>query len=302
MRHLIWIMAFAGCSVDSSYIEGFSPPDPAAGHTRMIAPPISGIAPGTDVTYCQWLAEPSDVERQIVNMEGYQSHGGHHLVLYATTVHEPVGTSRTCTDNDMLSISFVGAAGGEGNKNTAKLPDGFAYALPPGMSLMANTHYYNATDETFDGQSVADVKFGDPARPVATVGFLSVIWAGFSIPGDSASYTSEASCTAPKDFSFIMWGNHMHEHGVSIFSEVIRPDNSIVSMAHNAPWSPEQSFNIPWVRWEPATPMVVNAGDRFRVSCTWSNTTGADIRFPREMCVASGFALESGPQTICHAR
>src|SRR5215510_1848689 len=105
MMRVFWILAIAACSVDERYVEGFSPPDPAPGHTRMIAPTIHAIAPGVDQAYCQWLAEPSDVDRQIVDMQGYQSRGGHHMVLYATTVHEPVGTSRICTDDDMLSIT-----------------------------------------------------------------------------------------------------------------------------------------------------------------------------------------------------
>jgi hypothetical protein len=268
----------------------------------MVAPTVPDIAPGADQTYCQWLAEPSDVERQIVNMGGYQSRGGHHLVLYATTVHEPVGTSRICTDNDMLAITFVGAIGGEGtDAGTAELPEGFAFGIPKGMSLMANTHYFNASDEPIDGQSVADVEFGDPEHPLSTVGFFSVVWTGFSVPAGGSYYTSDAYCTATKQFSFIMWGNHMHESGSSIFSEVMRPDNSIASMARDDTWTPEQAFKTPLSRWDVATPMVVNPGDRFHVSCTWRNTTATDLVFPREMCLAFGFTLEAMPQTTCRA-
>jgi hypothetical protein len=303
MTRVIWILAIAGCSVSDRYVDGFSPPDPAPGHTRLIAPTIPSIAPGADQTYCQWLAEPSDVDRQIVDMQGYQSRGGHHLVLYATTVVEPVGTSRICTDEDMLSITFVGAIGGEGNDvGKADLPEGLAFGVPKGLALMANTHYFNATDETFDGQSVADVKFGDPAHPLSTVGFVSVVWNGFAVPNDGKYYTSDASCTADKQFSFIMWANHMHETGTSVFSEVMRTDGSVVSMARDDSWSPEQAFNSPFSRWGVATPMVVNPGDQFHVSCTWLNTTGGKLVFPREMCIGFGFTLEAMPQTICLAK
>jgi hypothetical protein len=269
----------------------------------MVAPPVLGIAPGSDQTYCQWLADPSDVDRQIVDVEGYQSPGGHHLVLYATTVHETVGTSRLCTQEDMLSISFVGAVGGEGNTSSAvKLPAGLAFDLPKGMSLMANAHYLNATDAPFDGQSVADVRFGDPEHPLAPVGFLAVTWAGFKIPPGPSDYTSEASCTATRKLSFFMWTNHMHEYGRSMFSELVRQDSTVVSMSRDTSWSPEQAFNAPWVRWDPAAPLVVNPGDQFHVSCTWHNTTDAAIATPREMCIASGFTLEAMPQAICLAK
>jgi hypothetical protein len=302
MRHMIWIIALAGCSIDETYIDGFSPPSPSPGHTRMVAPPVHDLAPGDDVTYCQWLTEPAEVARQLVNVEGHQSHGGHHLVLYATTVHEPVGTSRICTDEDMVSITFVGAVGGEGNTSAVQLPPGYAFELPQGMALMANTHYFNASDNMLDAQSVADVQFGDPARPLAPVGFLAVSWNRFKIPAERADYTSEASCTATRTLSFILWTNHMHEIGASMYSEVIRQDGSVVPLANDPMWSPEQAFNAPWVKWDPASAMVVNAGDRFHVSCTWRNTTGVEVTVPREMCVASGFTLEAMPQSICAAQ
>ena len=198
MSRVFWILVLAACSADSSaYVAGFSPPPPTPGHTRMIAPPVPDIAPGKDVTYCQWMADASDVSRQIANVEGYQSHGGHHLVLYATTVREPVGTSRVCTDQDMLSITFVGAVGGEGTSGPgAKLPAGLAFEVPPGMALMANTHYLNATDDAFDGQSVVDVKFADPAHPLPSVGFFVVNWASFMIPHGTPEVTSDGWCTA----------------------------------------------------------------------------------------------------------
>jgi hypothetical protein len=202
----------------------------------------------------------------------------------------------------MLAITFVGAIGGEGtDAGTAKLPEGLAFGVPKGMSLMANTHYFNASDQVLDGQSVADVKFGDPEHPLGTVGFFSVIWAGFTVPTGGAYYTSDASCTATKQFSFIMWANHMHESGTSVFSEVIRADNTRVSMRRDDTWAPEQAFNTPFSRWDVATPMVVNPGDQFHVSCTWRNTTPADLIFPREMCIALGFTLEAMPQTNCLA-
>jgi hypothetical protein len=268
----------------------------------MITPPILDIAPGKDVTYCQWLADASDVTQQIANVEGFQSHGGHHLILYATSVHEPVGTSRICNDQDMLSITFVGAVGGEGTSGpAAKLPPGLAFEVPPGMALMANTHYLNATDDMFDGQSVVDVKFGDPAHPLPSVGFFVVSWAQFMIPHGTPELTSDGWCTATRDLRFIMWANHMHEYGTSVFSEVERTDGSMVTMARDDTWRPEQAFAAPWVRWDPAAPMVVKSGERFHVSCTWSNMTNADVGFPREMCVGTGFTLDAMPQMVCRA-
>jgi hypothetical protein len=127
-----------------------------------------------------------------------------------------------------------------------------------------------------------------------------VNWEGFNItPGPD--YTTDAWCTAKTKLSFFMWGNHMHEWGKAETSELIRADNSVVPMAKDMGWSPEQTFNTPWVQWDPSAPMVVNAGDRFHLTCTYHNDTDAAIMFPREMCVGSGFVLEAMPQAICDA-
>jgi len=302
MKRLILMITVAGCSTDHPFVDGFSPPGAPSGYTRFIAPAVHDIAPGDDLNNCQWLAEPSDVDRQVVDMKGFQSRGGHHFTLYATKIKEKIGTTRICTQEDMLSITFLGAIGGEGNgSNVVTLPEGLAFTLPKNTALMGNAHYLNATDEVFDAQSVVDVKFGDPEHPLKPVGFIAVNWAGFKIPPGPSDYTSEAYCTATQKLSFFMWGNHLHEYGKSIFSEVVRQDGTVVPMANDMGWSPEQTFNAPWVKWDPATPMIVNPGDRFHISCTWHNTTSAEIDFPREMCVSTGFVLEAMPQSICAA-
>src|SRR5947209_6103408 len=103
-------LALASCT-DSpavSYIKGFSPPPAGQGYTRFVTPTVTGLAPGDNVMYCQWIAAPSDHDRQVVDTLGFQSAGGHHVALYATSEVEPVGTSRPCTTRDMLTVSFVG--------------------------------------------------------------------------------------------------------------------------------------------------------------------------------------------------
>jgi hypothetical protein len=303
MRYVIGIFVLAACSTDDALVAGFTPPPAPAGYTRMVAPAVHDIQPGDDLNNCQWLADPSDDDRQVVDMKGFQSLGGHHFTLYATKIHEKVGTTRICTQEDMLAITFLGAVGGEGNgSNVVHLPDGLAFDLPKGTSLMANAHYINATDNVIDAQSVVDVKFGDPAHPLAPVGFIAVDWEGFKIPATNTNFVSDAKCTASQKLSFFMWGNHLHEYGVEIASEIIRSDGTVVPRAHDMGRSPEQTFNTPWVKWDPSTPMVVNPGDQFHVTCTWKNTTTAEIDFPREMCVATGFVLEAMPQSVCEAQ
>lgn len=296
----------AGCSStpaqSTQYVDGFAPPAAPAGYKRYVAPAVKTIMPGDDLNLCQWLEPPSDVDRLVVDTRGFQSIGGHHFTLYATKIQESVGTSRICTQDDMLNISFLGAIGGEGNgSNAVQLPDGLAFSLPAGMALMGNAHYINATPRIIDVQSVVDVKVADPGAALRAVGFIAVNWAGFSIPPQTQGYASDAKCTATTKLSFFMWGNHLHEYGSAETSELLRSDGSVVPMASDSGWTSEQTFNTPWVKWDPAAPFVVNPGDQFHLHCVWNNGTDQAIGFPREMCVGSGFVLEAMPQAVCDA-
>lgn len=297
------VLFLIGCGSSESdplYVTGFDPPPVADGYTRFVAPAITDVKPGDDLNLCQWLADPVDTDRMVVDVGGFQSRGGHHFTLYATKIKEKIGTSRICTQEDMLSVSFVGAIGGEGNgSNVVKLPPGLAFTLPKGMALMGNAHYINAGVASLDTQSVVDMKLASPDESLKPVGFYVLNQTSFQIPAGGTSYSSEMYCTAKQKLSLFMWGNHMHEHGVSEYSEVIRPDGTTVRMATDKNWTQENTFNTPWAHWAAEMPLIIQPGDKFHWSCTWTNNTDKMIGFPSEMCVASGFTLEALEQTEC---
>jgi hypothetical protein len=302
MKKLFLVALIASCTSaadEPSYIAGFTPPAPQTGYTRYVTPTIDHINPGDNVMYCQWVAAPQDSDVQVIGTLGYQSQGGHHVALYATSSIEDVGTSRPCNTRDMLTVTFVGAVGAEGIA-AAKLPDGMAFTIPKGFALMTNTHYINASDQVLDGQSVIDVKYADPSDHYQSAGQVAVNNDMFSIP-PGTDYSFDGYCTATTQSSFFMWGNHMHEWGSHTFSEIIHPDGSKTMLAEDDHWSSDLTFNPNWTRWDVATPLVVNAGDVFHVQCDWNNTTGNTLTFPDEMCVSTGFTLEQMPMSICEA-
>ncbi len=311
MRHVFILVAVVGCgksftepvsSADAgdTFVDGFSPPAVTDGFERYITPIISNVAPGADLNYCQWVADPDTVDRQVVDFKHYQSLGGHHEVLYATTKIAPIGTTEICSVQDMLNVNFLG--GGEGTVTSAvDLPGGYAFALPAGSGLMVNAHYLNSTDQALNVQSVADVKFGDPANPLKPAGFVAVNYDEFMIPANSV-HTEDAYCTAPRDLSFFLWGNHMHQWGMAETTELIHAADGTHTMMENSPsWSAELTYNTPWINYGVTTPFIVKAGDTFHLSCTWNNNTDSPILFPTEMCVGTGFTLEAMPQAVCEA-
>lgn len=292
----------AGCSDPGpSYVTGFSPPSVQPSYTRFVTPAIKGIAPGSDVEYCQWVAAASDTDQDVLDITGLQSKTGHHAVLYATTEKDfPVGETHVCTEDDMLTISFVGAIGGEGTGgSSAKLPDGLFFRLPKGRALMVNTHWLNATQDTVDGQAVIDVQFAaaSDARKIADL--FANNGDTFKLTPNGATTDYDVNCVLKQDMQFAMNTNHMHEHGISAYSEIVHPDGSKDMVVLDDTWGGDQQFNPKYHRFGVETPLVAHAGDTYHTHCQWRNDTTAPIGFPREMCAGVGFYFPSQGQIAC---
>lgn len=291
-----------GCATNSGpdYIPGFNPPAVDSGYTRFVTPTVTNIAPGADVEYCQWIAGPSDTDRDVLDVKGLQSKTGHHAVLYATTETKfKVGESHICTVDDMLSISFLGGIGGEGTgASAAKLPDGLYFRLPKGTALMANTHWLNATDSTVDGQAVLDVKFAPATSDHVVADIFANNGDTFQVmPGTTTSYDN--SCVLKQDLSFAMVTNHMHTLGTSAYTELVHPDGTKQMIVSDPVWSPEEQFDPMYARFTVAQPLVAHAGDTIHTHCEWANSGTKTISFPDEMCVGIGFYFPATSQIAC---
>lgn len=281
------------------YVTGFAPPPVVEGYRRYVTPIVHGVAPGEDKMFCQWVDAANAHDVDVLDITGYQTVTGHHAILYSSSENEPVGTSRECTTDDMVSVEFLGGIGGEGVGSVASLPDGVVFRLREGRTLMANVHYLNTTDQPQDVQSVLDVKTDAPSPAHIAAGLTGINTLQFSIPPNTPTYTFDAYCTYPQEASVIMWSNHMHAAGVSVFSEVKHLDGTTEMLVKDAAWRAEEAFNPTWKRWALDAPAKLHAGDQLHISCTWSNPTSSKMRFPDEMCDAVGFYLEDPAQVVC---
>ena len=302
---LTLLVSLAACGGDMSatsidmtpspFIEGFAPAPVASGYTRYITPIIKDIPAGTDVLHCEWLQAPLDHDTYVSALTEQQSKGGHHIVLYGNKVNETVGTSRECTSSDMLSITFVGAGGGEGtNTKEGALPPGVVFLLPKGMSLMSNTHYINATQAPIDGQGVVDVKYVDFTAGDQIANLFANVGFNFTIPAQKTS-TYDVVCPMQADVAFFQFANHMHTWGTAVDTDLVHLDGTIEQIIADSPWLPEEQFNFRFQTWPIATPKVIRKGETLRTHCTWRNTTGKDMTFPQEMCAGFGYFLSPTP-------
>jgi hypothetical protein len=270
----------------------FDPPPARSGYTRFVAPVMENLAPGSDTMHCQYVQAPLDHDVDVLDVQGYQSIGGHHSVAYSTTMNVPVGTSRLCNAEDNMSAGFLGGTGGEGNGGVT-LPPGVSFRLPKGSSIMLNTHFLNTTDAAIDGHSVVDFQFvaTDPKRKVAalfTTGTLS-----FNVP-PNASADAKAECTMPQDMQFILFTNHMHDNGMHAKTEVVRADGSVELVHEDPNWTYEMQFNADYTKWAIDKPLTIAKGEKLRTYCNWQNKSPSALGFPREMCFGVGFFLSDG--------
>jgi hypothetical protein len=279
--------------------EGFNPPAAPAGYERIVAPVVTGVKGGADVTYCQYVKAAFDHDVDILDVRGYQSRMGHHSVAYAMPGDHPLNTNEPCTGQENLSGIFIGGIGGEGGGGLV-LPEGVAFRLPKGHSLMLNTHFLNVDQEAIDGETVLDVKFAptDPSRKVITL--FSNVQLGFEVAA-GASAQATAECELKQDMEFMFFSNHMHDYGTHARSELIRAGSSTPELVHEDPeWSYEMQFDAEQTTWPLDNLLRVRSGDVIKTQCNWNNPTNAPIKFPREMCVGVGFFVSDGSSSpIC---
>src|SRR5579884_1397600 len=116
-RSAVLALVLFGCGGSdspSNLLPGFNPPPPPANGVQYIMPIVHNLAPGSDNEMCTWIGDKLDHDIDIKTIQGYQTAGGHHIILYATTQPQPAGTTRPCLGTDTVTFRFAAGSGGEG--------------------------------------------------------------------------------------------------------------------------------------------------------------------------------------------
>jgi len=271
---------------DASEDDDLPPLEP--GFERFETAPVE-VEPGTSTDWAQWVGGPLDQDYDVIAIRGRQWAGGHHALMYATTEAQEPGYTRRWADADQLTTRLMGGVGGEGGAN-ATLPEGVVFRVKKGSYLVVQTHYLNTDVEPITARSVLDVKLEpvDESRLVASI-MSNTDLAVELVPGEDT--TMDVNCEVQSDLSFIQISNHMHEYGVSTFTEVIEPSGERWMVKDDDRWSYEWALNPNFGHFPVDDPLIVPAGSTLHTQCTWHNTTSEEITFPTEMCVFFGFIL-----------
>jgi hypothetical protein len=284
-----------GNTSNSTLLAGFNPAAPLPGQLQFITPIIRGIQPGQDINYCTYLDFRPDSTLDVVSYQGFQSPGGHHTILYASRRVQAAGTHE-CTDNDMLNVRYIGGAGTDATVGAANIPEGIAFEISAGTQLMVMSHWINATLAPLDGQSAYNVTTQAPTPGVSPGDLFTVVNTLLDIP--VGTHSAHTECVLQQDMAFFLIGGHAHEHATHI-TLTHAPASGPSTVMYDHEWGPQLVFDSPLNKYTKAEPYRMSAGDRFVVDCTYSNTTGANIPFPTEMCVGFGYYFPATAEMDC---
>ncbi|MBX3196845.1 MAG: peptidylglycine alpha-amidating monooxygenase [Labilithrix sp.] len=212
----------------------------------------------------------------------------HHIVLYeAPSAYSRVPTR--CNAGSAIAWRMVlGWAPGVG---PLELPPeaGFPISTDPAKPThyVAQMHYSNPTGKKgATDKSRIDLCTSAPRQHEADVmAFGSQSFEIPAAPPAGGRYTIDCALTAPAAFAglhFFAAMPHMHQIGVAMSTTLTPaaggPDVDLGSMS---------SFSFDSQAWLPVS-ATLKAGDVIRTSCSWTNNTGAPVRFGEktgdEMC------------------
>jgi hypothetical protein len=294
LRASIVALFTVGCAANSGMMTGDDTTDPNAllpgfdlpaaptadVGMRFITPPTKGLEPGMSHEICAWTGVSFDHDVDLRKAAGYQMTAGHHIILFASKLNLPAGTSRECTDADMASFRQVAATGAEGLPSEA--PGDLVYRIDAGMYVVLQEHYINATDDTLDSQSALDIFYapaGGNYTPSHSIAFLNT---QLDLPPGASSIDVHCTMQDPIDGWFSI--PHMHQWG-TMFNSSITSNGVVTKMWDNLAWNPNYMFSPPTKEWDITAPMHLLKGDDVDVHCEWNNDTSSDLHFGQEMCV-----------------
>ncbi len=255
------------------------------------------LAPGEDRTLCLRWTAPEDVD--ISGFVGTLGRGGHHALLLAYA--QPLGPDGVvpCSEAELMDARAAGAF--QMLAGTSYESDGVPYAFPSapvqvglhvprGSQLVLDGHFLDATAAPIDACARLELSRGAPV--VARLEFRTVLPAteyGLAVPAGGhvdVAYEEPAGGA----FRIAAASSHMHEGGTRFRLSIKETDQTIYESR----------------QWADPTPAVfpdrvlkIDAGQTFRIECSFDNPTAAEQRFPDQMCVGGMYLLSCALPFAC---
>ena len=170
--------------------------------------------------------------------------------------------------------------------NESSLPEGFGVRLPEGANVVIQSHYINYTDQEMRVRDVVHLGWFEEGEEAIEASYLILNHGALDIePGDSSVSVGCGLPGVDREYGVLSLFGHMHEHGSGIVIGSDRGDGS-EELYRIDEWRVSYRDFPPITEWSPDDPLLLRSGDGFSVTCSYRNTTGANLRFPEEMCSA----------------
>jgi hypothetical protein len=260
------------------------PPALRAGDLEFSMPEIV-IEPGQDVTWCYVPDFTVDEDFVVKRALAYQGASGHHMVIYRSGVPRRPGELFDCTNLETMVSMLPLVIPDVPDHDARTLPEGFGVRVPAGATIVLQSHLINANVEPIAIKDVMQLHVAAAGEELTEASYWVISDNELVLPEGPSTVTK--SCTIAAETKLVFQLGHMHEWGKSL--SVTRHRGASADVIYEVPaWTAEFRDQGPTTSYPAEAPLVLAPGDRVDLTCSWNNDTGAEIRWPKEMCVTLG--------------
>lgn len=305
------VAAAAACGGDSSPGNPDAAGAPDAAPATLLEPPPTGegiqlemaatIAPGEEITYCQYYVLPAGAGIDVDHFEHRYSDGSHHMLLFPTTLT----AAEVAMDLDRFVCSSRGdlknlgvAYGAQEPEGEMRYPAGVAMHFENEAVVLLQAHYINTGDTPIDAQVLVNLWFATvPVTDYAGTIFY-YDWA-ILVPPAPGTSTVRMQCIVPDDITMLFASSHMHRRGVGYRSWLTGGALPAPLELHmTSQWEPDPT------NFEP--PLQITAGQVIEYECDFQNDLAQTViegssAETNEMCmfVAGYYPKMSDAAELC---
>jgi hypothetical protein len=285
-------------------------PPPADGVTRIETPDIV-LEPFDEIIACYVGRFPDDVDRLAISWASMHEHPvyGHHIQFNGLREEagednplagregelidcsDPLESMLASTNILNLNRPFSDGSGGE-----MVLPEATAVSIPGGSPWLFEYHVVNPTPRRLKARGVMDIRRVEPDTVQTWAAPFVFNDSGFVLPPGEETEV-DVDCAWPEDARVLSVLGHMHDLGQAMAVDMVTPDGTRSTIYDLPEWQPDWRY-MPYVI-DFDGGLAVSAGTRFLTACTFFNPGSQDVRFPEEMCVASGMFFPAEQPLSC---
>ena len=297
------LLGTLGCEPEPEPADEDGIPEASDGTLRIESSTME-LPAGEEIFWCMFGTFPETTGVQWVTLRS-DSPFMHHMLLKEVPDDVPYedGDVVPCMETgawwDVAPTLFesVGHPPFDDPDRWVNLPDGVAYRVEAGQRWVLDSHYVNTTAEAATAQIAMDLGLVPLDEVESIAGTFNHDSGGLAIPpGGESSVSFE--CTWDSDVDILNIGPHMHSYGAAYLVEWVRPDGQVTNLLDVREWDADFRERPPTRDFDPGQVQVA-AGDSFRTTCTWDNTTDGVLAFPDEMCTTFGVAFPLTSNQFC---